>query len=111
MALRIEQPALDSTKELMVQILTPILREKARVIFLCKPGEGPAIVQRVRVMITRHRRHLESKGGKPKRFRLHSTIHPETHAGKRYDACVCWHTVSESHEAMEMLEDLLADGK
>jgi hypothetical protein len=58
----IPEPALDKTEQLLEQILIPILRNDARVRFLCPSGEGGPIAQRVRVMLSRKRKALEQKG-------------------------------------------------
>lgn len=103
----IPEPALDKTEQLLEQILFPILKENARVRFLCPPGEGGPIAQRVRVMLSRKRKALEQKNRKPQRFRLHSSIHTETHEGRRYDCLIMWRSVSELHLMTQDLEDVL----
>lgn len=107
---RIEQPSLDKTEKLLEQILIPVLQQDARVRFLCGPGEGEAVAQRVRVMLSRKRKQLEQQKRKLKRFRLHSSIHPETHDGKRHDCVIMWRSVNESHVMIQELEDLLSNG-
>lgn len=109
-SIRIDNPRLDHTEKLLEQVLIPILQQEARVRFLCLPSEGEPIVQRLRVMISRKRKSMESKGKKAKRFRLHSSIHSETHEGKRFDCVVLWKSVSELHVLTEELEDLLQHG-
>lgn len=104
---QIPEPALDKTEQLLEQILIPILRKDARVRFLCPSGEGGAIAQRLRVMLSRKRRALEQKNRKPQRFRLHSSIHTETHEGRRYDCLIMWRSVSELHLMTQDLEDVL----
>ena len=107
---RIDAPALDRTESLLEQILLPILKEHARVRFLCEAGTGEAVTQRLRVMLSRRRKFLEGQGKKVRRFRLHSTIHKETHLGKRYDCVVMWQSVSEIHIMTQELEDLMSNG-
>ena len=104
---QIHEPALDRTETLLEQILIPILKEDARVRFLCPPSEAAPIAQRLRVMLSRKRRALEAKGKRPQRFRLHSSIHTETHEGKRYDCLIMWRSVSELHLMTQDLEDVL----
>lgn len=103
----IPEPKLDKTEVLLEQILMPILKQDARVRFLCPASEGAAIAQRLRVMLSRKRRALEHKGRKPQRFRLHSSIHSETHEGRRYDCLIMWRSVSELHLMTQDLEDVL----
>lgn len=104
---RIEDPALDKTERLLEQILGPILREEQRVRFLCPAGEAEPIAQRIRVMLSRKRKAMEAQGKKPRRFRLHSSVHSETHDGKRFDCLILWHVVNETHIMTQELEDLL----
>lgn len=107
---RIDEPALDKTEKLLEQILLPILNNDARVRFLCEAGEGRDVCARVRVMLSRKRKTLKQDGKKVKYFRLHSSIHPETYGGRRYDCIVMWRTVNENHLMTETLEDLLSNG-
>lgn len=107
---RIEQPQLDKTEKLLEQILIPILHDDARVRFLCESGDGEAVAQRVRVMLSRKRKQLEQQQKKIKRFRLHSSIHNETHDGKRHDCVIMWRSVNETHIMIQELEDLLSNG-
>lgn len=108
---RIDAPALNHTETLLEQILLPILtQDGARVRFLCEAGEGEAVAQRVRVMLSRKRKMLEQQKRKVKRFRLHSSIHSETHEGKRFDCVIMWRSVNETHLMTETLEDLLSNG-
>jgi len=107
---RINEPALNHTETLLEQILLPILTEDARVRFLCEAGDGEAVAQRLRVMLSRKRKQLESQKRKVKRFRLHSSIHPETHMGKRWDCVIMWRSINETHMMTETLEDLLSNG-
>lgn len=107
---RIDEPALDKTETLLEQILLPILKADARVRFLCDAGTGEAVAQRLRVMLSRRRKALEAQGKKVRRFRLHSTIHNETHVGKRFDCVVMWKSVNEIHLMTQELEDILSNG-
>lgn len=104
---QIHKPALDKTEKLLEQILIPILKEDARVRFLCPPGEAEAIAQRLRVMLSRSRKRLEQRNKKPRRFRLHSSVHKETHEGKRYDCLIMWQSTSDLHFMTQDLEDVL----
>lgn len=106
---RIDEPALNHTETLLEQILLPILQSDARVRFLCEAGDGEAVAQRVRVMLSRKRKQLEQRGKKIKRFRLHSSIHAETHMGKRCDCVIMWRSVNETHLMTQELEDLLGN--
>lgn len=110
MTKRIDDPNLWNTEALLAQVLTPLIHDGDRILFLCDPGTGEKVVQRLRVMISRKRDALVRRGKKPRLFRLHSTIHSETHEGKRQDAVVLWKTVSEQNLMNQDLEDLLVNG-
>lgn len=110
MAVRIANPPLNNTEQLLERILLVIMQDESRALFTCPAGEGEAILQRMRVMISRKRKELQAKGKRVRKFRLRSTIHIETHAGIRYDACVCWRQVSESNVMSEELEGILSNG-
>lgn len=107
MTVRISEPNLWNTEALLAQVLVPLVKDEDRVLFLCDPSTGKDVVQRLRVMISRKRDRLERRGKKARKFRLHSTIHQETHSGKRFDAVVLWKTVSEQNLMSQELEDLL----
>jgi hypothetical protein len=104
---QIPEPKLDKTEELLEQILVPIIKDDARVRFLCPAGSGGAIVQRLRVMISRKRKDLERKNQRTRRFKLHSSIHSETHNGERFDCAVLWQSITELHHMTQDLEDVL----
>lgn len=110
MACRIDQPELDNTEKLLGQVLPIILLDESRALFLCKAGTGEAIVQRLRVMISRKRKELQAKSKRVRRFRLRDSIHQETHNGIRCDAVVLWRDVSDTHHMMQDLEGLLSHG-
>lgn len=111
MTTRLVDPPLHKTENLLAEVLKVILKaEGNRVLFLCDAGRGPDVVQRIRVMISRNRRRLEEKGSRPRRFRLKSSIHSETHDGIRYDACVLWMQVTTQNQMLQDLEGMLSNG-
>ncbi len=107
---RIDEPNIDRTDVLLEQILLPIIKQQARVRFLCDAGEGKAVAQRLRVMLSRKRKHVERKGKRLRKFRLHSTIHSETHDGKRFDCVIMWQSINDVHIMTQDLEDALSNG-
>lgn len=109
MTIRIE-PDLASTKDVVGKILAHILVGETRVAFLVPAGEAEDMLARIRTMISRKRKVVESAGKRAKIFRLHSSIHRETYDGKRYDCIICWRLTNESHRMAEDLEDILANG-
>lgn len=110
MTARIAEPNLYHTETLMTQVLQHIQHPGARVAFLCDAGDGDNVIQRIRVMISRKRKELKRRGKKVKEFRLHATVHKETHDGKRHDCIVMWKSVNEIHIMSEELEDMLSNG-
>lgn len=108
MAVRIT-PDLSKTEAMLTDILT-IIMSGERAAFLVPAGAGELILARIRTMISRKRRRLKSMGKKVKHFTLQSSIHPETHDGKRMDCIIVWRQVTVTHAMSEQLEDLLANG-
>lgn len=109
MTVRLTQTDVNDTEQLLGAILTEFKRGN-RVQFLCDPSMGKPIMQRVRVKLSRVRTALKQQGKPMQHYTLHHTIHNETHAGKRYDAVVVWHTKSIRHSMTERLEDMVGHG-
>jgi len=110
MAVRINNPSLDNTNQLLSEILRVVLVDDSRVMFLCPHGQGENVVARLRVMISRKRKELDRKGRRAKQFRLRDTVHCETHNGKLMDAVVMWKDITSQHQMMEELEGMLSNG-
>lgn len=111
MTVRLVNPPIDDTEQLLGLVLGTLLADASgRVLFICPPSQGAAIVQRLRVAISRNRQRLLAKKIRPRRFRLRATIHPETHDGIRCDACVLWLEVSEQNLMLQDLEGLMTHG-
>ena len=109
MTIRLAEPSLDNTNKLLAEVLTHVLQDHY-VLFLVDAGEGRNVVNRLRMQLSRQRKKLRDRGKKFKQFTLHSTIHPETHDGVRFDAIVMWKQQSLSQIAAQDIENLLADG-
>lgn len=110
MTVRLVDPPLNDTEKLLAEVLKVILQPDGRVLFLCESGHGPRIVQRLRVAISRTRNKLAEKNVRSQKFRLRATFHPETHDGKRLQACVLWRQVTDSNLMLQDLEGLMAHG-
>ncbi len=100
---------LDKTRQLMAAIM-PDIKKGERVMFLVDAGYGTAMVQRIRVMMSRARKELKRKGKKTIHFTLHHSVHPHTEQGIRHDAILLWSSRDESHEINELLEDVFSNG-
>lgn len=95
------------TTLLLVEILRQC-KQGEQVQFLCDPGSGEAVVQRLRVALSRSRKRNEAKGKKIDMFTMHDSIYPWTDlAGKRHDCVTIWISKTESHRERELLDDLL----
>lgn len=110
MTIRLSDPNIYHTETLLGQVLAPIITGDERVAFLVEPGQGIPVIQRLRVMMSRKRKNIERKGKRMRQFRLHATVHPETHEGKRFDCIVMWKSIHDTHLMTEALEDMLSHG-
>lgn len=92
-------------------LLTEILiecKKGNRVQFLCDPGLGDAVVQRLRVALSRSRKRNEAKGKKIDLFTMHDSVYRYTDInGKRHDCVTIWTNKTETHRDLELLDDLL----
>lgn len=92
-------------------LLTILVREadlEERVRILVDPGQQRRLIARVRVMLSRARKALEKRGKSYVRFRLRAETTPYTdRQGKRYTAIYMWRERTETHEAIELIEDII----
>lgn len=95
------------TTRLLAAILVEC-KKGNRVQFLCPPSLGDAVVQRLRVALSRSRKRNEAKGRKLDLFTMHDSVYPFTDEnGKRHDCVVIWTNKTETHRDLELLDDLL----
>lgn len=106
MTVWIAGPVVEKTTHLLAEIL---IRCKAgeRVQFLASAGTGEAVVQRLRVALSRSRKRNEARGRRIEEFTLRHQIYSYTHSGIRHDAIVMWIEKHQHHVAREILDDLL----
>lgn len=109
MGIRFAPSNLSDTEKLLEEILPIVLKQSERAIFCVPAGHGNRFIARIRVMISRKREVLRRARKPVLHFRLNTTVHPETHEGKRYDAIVIWMQRDDSHMISETLEDLLVN--
>lgn len=110
MAVWIPPERTEKTTPLLVEILR-LCKEGHRVQFLTDPGMGSAVVQRLRVALSRSRQRNINRGRKVAEFTLCHSIHPFTdNQGKRHDAVVMWTHKTQYHVQRELLDDLLERG-
>lgn len=103
----IDTKKIHKTAELLSNVLY-ICQQGQRVQFLVDSGVGPAVVQRMRVALSRSRKRNESRGRKISEFTLCHEIYPYTDSsGKRHDAIVMWTEKTRRHVIREMLDDLV----
>lgn len=107
MTVWIDQKHTRKTTPLLVEILRHC-KEGERVQFLCDPGQGDSVVQRLRVALSRSRKRNEAAGKKLSLFTMHDSVYPYTDLeGKRHDCIVMWISKTEQHRDRELLDDLL----
>lgn len=95
------------TTTLLAAILSHA-KQGNRVQFLCEPGIGGAVVQRLRVALSRSRKRNLARGKKIDEFTLHHSIFKYTTLdGKRHDSIVVWTIKTHHHIHREILDDLL----
>lgn len=95
------------TAPLLIEVLSHC-KAGEQVQFLTGPGVGKAVVQRLRVMLSRSRKRNLAKGKKVDEFTLHDSIYPFTsESGSRHDCVVMWTAKTELHEQRELLDDLM----
>lgn len=94
------------TDELLAHVLV-YAKSGERVQFLVDPSAGPAIVQRMRVALSRSRKRNQSRGKPIDEFTLQHEIYPHTKEGKRYDCVVMWTEKHLHHRTRELLDDLV----
>jgi hypothetical protein len=109
MTIRLENPPLNDTGRLLVEILRVVMQD-GRVLFLCPTGQSQALINRVRMKLSRERDKARSKarGRGIQEFQLHATVHQETHSGVRFDAIVMWLVRSRYQTVLLEVEKMLA---
>ena len=106
MAVWLDTSASPSTLQLLEGVLLQALQGE-RVQFICDPSAGPAVVQRLRVALSRSRERNKARGKKLKEFTLRHEIYPYTQDGIRHDCVVMWIEKSEKHLHRELLDDIV----
>lgn len=110
MTIRLTDIDIDNTELLLGTILMHI-EQDSHVMFLTPPSRATAVMQRLRVKLSRVRRKLELEGRPRKHFTMHHTIHRHTELdGTRHDCVVVWRTKSQRHRIVESLEDMVGHG-
>ena len=95
-----------STKDLLGECLLH-MNEGKRVSFLCESGSGDAVVQRVRMRLSRLRNAMDAKGIAKQHFRLRSNVYSYTNKrGRRMDCIVFAKIKTREHRIYESLEGL-----
>lgn len=106
MAVWIDQSQTEKTAILLGIVLSHC-KAGNRVQFLADPSAGEAVVQRLRVALSRSRNRNRDRGRLVSEFTLRNSIYPFTKEGKRYDCIVMWTEKNQHHVAREILDDLL----
>src|SRR3546814_6888977 len=98
-----------STRELLAEIIRHAVLAAAEVRFFTPRGEGKAVMQRVRMELSRSRQRNERKGKKNLRFSLHQSIYPWTTLdGKRLErVLVTSNRTQRSEESTSDIQSLM----
>lgn len=107
MARWLETSSIQKTQDLLANILVLSIQDNSRVQFLCDPSTGAAVVQRLRVALSRSRAKNKSIGRKINEFTLCHEIYPYTVDGIRHDCVVMWVEKSDKHIHRELLDDIV----
>lgn len=95
------------TTPLLVEILRHT-KQGEQVQFLADPGSGEAVVQRLRVTLSRSRVRNRARGRKIDMFTMHHSVYPwHDGNGRRHDCVVIWTNKNETHRDLELLDDIL----
>ena len=106
MTIWIENAESKGTSALLVEVLT-LCKQGESVQFLVPAGLGGAVVQRLRVTLSRSRKRNLARGRRVDGFTLHHSIYPYSTQGKRHDCVVMWTRKYLSHRARELLDDTI----
>lgn len=106
MTVRIENAESMGTSALLVEVLT-LCKQGESVQFLVSAGLGGAVVQRLRVTLSRSRKRNQARGRRVDEFTMHHSIYPYTSQGKRHDCVVIWTKKYLLHKAREILDDTI----
>src|SRR3546814_16827391 len=91
-----------STRELLAEIIRHAVLAEAEVRFFTPRGEGKAVMQRVRMELSRSRQRNERKGKKNLRFSLNHSINPwTTFAGKQLERMLGNTTRTQTQQTMK----------
>lgn len=113
MTFELPNPCELSTRELLAEIIRHTVLEDNELRFFVPRGEGRAMMQRVRMELSRSRKRNERKGRKNLRFTINQSIYPWTdhQTGERRDRVLVNSTRTQTHEQLELLDDLIAKQK
>ena len=98
-----------NTEQLLGEILAGF-NDGYRVTFLCDSGVGPAVIQRLRMRLSRLRASMDAKGIAKQHFRLLAQHYPYTNLkGNRYDCVVMIKIKTQQHKVYESVEGMMKD--
>lgn len=98
-----------TTEQLLIEMLTAF-RDGNRLLFLVPPNEGPAVVQRIRMRLSRLRKQMDEKGRPRRHFRITARFFPYTNSqGNRLQCVVLQEIRTKRHELTESIERMILD--
>ena len=98
------------TTEILLGNVMHVCLAGNRSTFLCPPGMGPTIVQRLRMKLSRVRATMDAKGKAKIHFRMEARCYPYTNRkGIRSDCVVLEFVKTKTHEINETVERIVKD--
>lgn len=90
-----------NTKDLLRAILIATKVTGAQHKFVCPRGQSKAILDRVRMMLSRQRKKMEASGRSIKQFRLMSQVHPLINTDK--ELVILWQHQAAHNQLDELI--------
>lgn len=106
MAYLLDTTAIHKTSDLLGHILYNC-KIHGRVQFLVDAGQGEAVVQRLRVALSRSRKRNLRAGKLTQEFTLRHQSYPYSLDGRRKECLVMWTEKNQHHVVREILDDLV----
>lgn len=108
--IRVDMSGLTTTD--MLEVIMEHFNKSEGVTFLCHAGQGKAVIQRLRMRLSRLRNSMDAKNLPKQHFRLETHSYPYTNLhGKRYDCIVMTRVKSQQHLVSESVERFLKNAQ
>lgn len=108
--IRVDMSGLTTTA--MLEVIIEHFNNGQGVTFLCHSGQGKAVIQRLRMRLSRLRNSMDAKNLPKQHFRLEAHSYPYTNTrGQRYDCIVMRQVKSRQHIVSETVERFLKNAQ